>query len=63
MRERERGGDREGGRDGGREMLFVGCLISQQHASVSQGWICSDNCTCSHTEVEFTDQTCYLILS
>ena len=23
--------------------LFVGCLTSQQHASVSQGWICSDN--------------------
>ena len=22
--------------------LFVGCLTSQQHASVSQGWICTD---------------------
>ena len=30
--------------------LFVGCLMSQQHASVSQGRICSDNCTCFHTE-------------
>ena len=25
--------------------LLVGCLTSQQHASVSQGWICSDNFT------------------
>ena len=25
--------------------LFVGCLTSQQHASVSQGRICSDNFT------------------
>ena len=37
--------------------LFVGCLTSQQHASVSQGWICSDNCTCCHTEMEVADQT------
>ena len=26
--------------------LLVGCLTSQQHASVSQGRICSDNFTC-----------------
>ena len=38
------GGGQEGG--GGRGVLrkkkreFVGCLTSQQHASVSQGWIC-----------------------
>ena len=32
--------------------MFVVCLTSQQHASVSQGWICSDNCTCCHTEIE-----------
>ena len=25
--------------------LFVGCLTSQQHASVSQGRICSDSCS------------------
>ena len=35
-------------------ILFVcwllGCLTSQQHASVSQGRICSDMCTCCHTE-------------
>ena len=29
---------------------LVGCLTSQQHASVSQGWIC-------HTEIEVADQT------
>ena len=27
--------------------LFVGCLTSQQHTSVSQGRICPDNFTCS----------------
>ena len=40
--------------------LFVGCLTSQQHASVSQGWMCSDNLTCCHTEIEVADQTFYL---
>ena len=30
--------------------LFVGCLTSQQHVSVSQGQICSDNFTCCHTD-------------
>ena len=40
--------------------LFVGCLTSQQHASVSQGWICSDNKTCYHTEIEVADQTFHL---
>ena len=29
---------------------LVACLTSQQHASVSQGRICSDNCTFCHTE-------------
>ena len=43
--------------------LFVGCLTSQQHASVSQGWICSDNLTCCHTETEVADQTFYLTQS
>ena len=36
---------------------LVGCLTSQQHASVSQGRICSDNFTCCHTETEAADQT------
>ena len=40
--------------------LFVGCLTSQQHASVSQGLICSDNFTCCHTEIEVADPTFYL---
>ena len=39
--------------------LFVGCLTFQQHASVSQGRICSDNLTCCHTEIEVADQTFY----
>ena len=41
-------------------ILFVGCLTSQQHASVSQGRICSDNFTCCHTEIEAADPTFYL---
>ena len=44
-------------------VLFVGCLTSQQHASVSQGRICSDNFTCCHTEIEVADQTFYLTQS
>ena len=40
-------------------MLFVGCLPSQQHASVSQGRICSDNSTCCHTDTEVADPTFY----
>ena len=44
-------------------LLFVGCLMSQQHASVSQGRICSDNFTCCHTEIEVADQTFYLTQS
>ena len=37
--------------------LLVGCLSSQQQASVSQGRICTDNFTCCHTETEAADQT------
>ena len=43
--------------------LLVGCLTSQQHASVSQGRIYSDNLTCCHTEIEVADQTFYLTQS
>ena len=43
--------------------LLVGCLTSQQQASVSQGRICSDNFTCRHTEIEVADQTFYLTQS
>ena len=42
---------------------FAGCLMSQQHASVSQGWIYSDNCMCCHTEIEVADQTFHLTRS
>ena len=43
--------------------MYVGCLTSQQHASVSQGQICSDNFTCCHTEIEVADQTFHLTQS
>ena len=42
---------------------LVGCLTSQQHTSVSQGRICSDNVTCCHTEIEVADQTFHLTQS
>ena len=44
-------------------LLIVGCLTSQQHASVSQGQIWSDNCMCCHTEIEAADQTFYFTQS
>ena len=34
------------------EQEIVRCLTSQQHASVSQGRICTDNFTCCHTEIQ-----------
>ena len=43
--------------------LLVACLTSQQHASVSQGRIYLDNCTCCHTEIQVADQTFYLTQS
>ena len=43
--------------------LLVGCLTSQQQASVSQGRICTDNFTCCHTEIEVADPTFYLTQS
>ena len=42
---------------------FLGCLTSQQQASVSQGRICSDNLTCCYTEIEVADPTFYLTQS
>ena len=42
---------------------LVGCLTSQQQASISQGRIYSDNFTCCHTEIEAADQTFYLTQS
>ena len=46
-----------------RVCLLVACLTSQQHASVSQGRICSDNFTCCHTEIEVAGPTFYLTQS
>ena len=43
--------------------VLVGCLTSQQQASVSQGRICSENLTCCHTEIEVADPTFYLTQS
>ena len=40
--------------------LLVGCLTSQQHASVSQGRICSDNFTYCHCDIAVADQTLHL---
>ena len=42
---------------------LLACLTSQQHDSVSQGRICSHNCTCCHTEIEVADQTFHLTQS
>ena len=42
---------------------LVGCLTSQQQASVSQVQICSDNFTCCHTDTEVADQTFHLTQS
>ena len=42
---------------------LVGCLTSQQQASVSQGRICTDNFTCCHTEIEVAHPTFHLTQS
>ena len=44
-------------------LLFVGCLTSQQQASVSQRRICSDNFTCCHTETKVAHPTFHLTQS
>ena len=46
-----------------KQHVVVGCLTSQQHASISQGRICSDNSTCCHTEKEVADPTFHLTQS
>ena len=43
--------------------LLVGCLTFQQHASVSQGRIYSDNCTRCHTEIKVAGPTFHLTQS
>ena len=42
---------------------LLACLTSQQRTSVSQGRICSDNFSCSHTEIEVAHQIFYLTQS
>ena len=37
-------------------LLAAGCRTSQQHASVSQGLICSDNCMCCRADIEVAAQ-------
>ena len=39
---------------------LVACFMSQQHPGASQGRICSNKCTCRHTDAEVTNQTFYL---
>ena len=67
MRKREKNGQKEEADSQDRDTKFVrwlvGCLTSQQHASVSQGRICTDNFTCCHTQIEVADQTFYLTQS
>ena len=41
----------------------VGDLTPQQKPSFSQRLICSDSCTCCHTEIESTNQACCLTQS
>ena len=44
-------------------LLLAGCLTSQLHTMVSQGWICWDQCSCCHTGTEAVDQTSCLAQS
>ena len=53
------GGKKRGREAGTAVCLLIACLTSQQQASVSQGWICSDNFACCHTETEVADPTFY----
>ena len=48
---------------GSSPVCLFACLTSQQHASVSQGRICSDNFTCCHAEIEVANQTFHLTQS
>ena len=39
---------------------LVGCLTSQQHATLAQGRICSGNFACCHTEIQVAEQSFHL---
>ena len=62
-RRRRKTGRRGSENEGNLVGWLVGCLTSQQQASVSRGRICSDNFTCCHTEIEVADPTFYLTQS
>ena len=49
--------------DGDGVCWLLACLTSQQHANVSQGRICSDNCWCCHAEIEVAEPTLYFTVS
>ena len=61
--DRQRQRDRETERDREREADRQTVCWLQEHASVFQGRVCSDNFTCCHTETEVADQTFYLTQS
>ena len=42
---------------------LLACLTSQRHASVSRGRICTDNCTCCHTQIDVAYAAFYLTQS
>ena len=45
------------------DVVVFWVLTSPQHASVSQGRICTDNFTCCHTEIKAVDQAFHLTQS
>ena len=38
-------------------VVFLGCFKPWQYTSCLPGKVCSDGCTCCHTETETTDYT------
>ena len=62
-----RGGGEEGENEreeGERKFLFlVVCITYQQHASIYQGRVWSDSCSCCYTEITVVNPTCYLTQS
>ena len=42
---------------------LLACLMSQQHADVSKGQLCSHSCTCCNSEIDVADPTFYLTQS
>ena len=62
--QKEETNQQRGRREGERgKCWLVACFTSQQHASVSQGRICTDYFTCCHTEIQVADPTFYLTQS